>query len=168
MEDGLFRDYWEPFVKDIPNWEYLTGFDLDLDAWEYLLYFTYEPLTRFLYNKEVQPSRVFEKNMEKAIEKFCIGLREKAIVTIRNRYKELAEELKSYTITDGDLTYHVEFIWRTENGENTCDVCHSYNGKRLETIKNIHPHFNCRCYIEKHSWYTDKDGKILYENVEIL
>lgn len=157
----------------MPNAEYLTGFDMDMDVWEDMLYFAYNPLTRYLYNKDVQPKSVFEKNMDKVVERYTIALREKAIVTIRNKYKEVAEELSKQTIHAydekyGDLEYHVEFLWQTENRKNTCDVCHSYNGKRLEEIPGLHPHFNCRCYILKHSWYTDKNGKILYEDKEIL
>jgi hypothetical protein len=171
--DGIFQDYWWPFIKDMPNAQYLTGFDMDLDVWEYLMYFTYEPITRYVYNREYSPEQRFEKNMDRACEKYGIGMREKVIIGMKNKCKEVQRYYSDHKITDwdpeyGDLLFHVEYLWETEGGTKTCDVCHSYDGKNIEEIENLHPHFNCRCMIKQHTWWTDKNGKVVKESEKIL
>ena len=40
--------------------------------------------------------------------------------------------------------------------------------ENIEEIENLHPHFNCRCMIKQHIWWTDKNGKIVKESEKIL
>lgn len=146
--------------------------ELDLDYWQYLYYFVYRPVQTFVYNPE--NTRQFHKNMERAVEQYSVGLKDKVITNTREKLVQLEKAIKEHPLEVYDeklgITkyYHVEYYWQAENSKNTCEVCKSRNGKRLASIKNLKTHWNCRCTIIEHSWYTDKDGKILDEKLKVL
>lgn len=67
-----------------------------------------------------------------------------------------------------------KYIWHSENGEKTCEVCASLDGKEFDFYDEVpeRPHPNCRCYVEIvedkekcNCW--DKINKI-YEDTIIL
>lgn len=45
---------------------------------------------------------------------------------------------------------NVKYVWRSENGENTCDKCKALDGKEFDFEDEVpeRPHPNCKCYVE--------------------
>lgn len=153
--------------------------ELDLDYWQYLYYFIYQPVQTFVYNQDTNKpnrdyTRQFKKNMERAVERYSIGLQDKVINITREKLVELEKAIEENPpqVYDEKLGitkyYHVEYYWQAENSKNTCDVCKSRNGKKLSTIKDLKTHWNCRCTMLEHSWWTDDNGKIFDEKLKVL
>ena len=161
--------FWGPELEDLPFLEYLEdGAPLDVELFDYFYYFTYQPLYRYINNSQVQPQKVFERNMDRALEKYIISQREHYIQNMRNNIKKIDELIKQYPVTmrdkeHGILTYHVEHIWIAEKSKSTCEVCNKNDGKNILDIKKLNPHFNCRCEILTHYWWEDKKGQKFYE-----
>ena len=42
------------------------------------------------------------------------------------------------------------YVWHSENGEHTCELCSSLDGKKFDYYDEVpeRPHPNCRCYVE--------------------
>ena len=52
------------------------------------------------------------------------------------------------------------YIWRSENGEHTCDICSELDGQEYDFYDEVHerPHPNCRCYVEISENDTETDN----------
>ena len=69
-----------------------------------------------------------------------------------NDYQKDAEEEKSdieNTVLKGGISYN-KYVWHSENGEHTCDICKSLDGKVFDFYDEVpeRPHPNCRCRVE--------------------
>ena len=69
-----------------------------------------------------------------------------------NDYQKDAEAEKSNienTVLKGGISYN-KYVWHSENGEQTCDVCKSLDGRVFDFYDEIpeRPHPNCRCTVE--------------------
>ncbi len=69
-----------------------------------------------------------------------------------NDYQQDAEEEKSNienTVLKGGISYN-KYVWHSENGEHTCDVCKSLDGKVFDFYDEVpeRPHPNCKCTVE--------------------
>lgn len=53
------------------------------------------------------------------------------------------------TVLKGGISYN-KYVWRSENGEHSCDVCKSLDGKVFDFYDEVpeRPHPNCRCTVE--------------------
>lgn len=53
------------------------------------------------------------------------------------------------TVLKGGISYN-KYIWHSENGEHTCEVCKSLDGKVFDFYDEVpeRPHPNCRCTVE--------------------
>lgn len=53
------------------------------------------------------------------------------------------------TVLKGGISYN-KYIWHSENGEHTCDVCKSLDGKEFDFYDEVpeRPHPNCRCTVK--------------------
>lgn len=63
-----------------------------------------------------------------------------------------AEDEKSNienTVLKGGISYN-KYIWHSENGEHTCEVCKSLDGKVFDFYDEVpeRPHPNCKCTVE--------------------
>lgn len=52
-------------------------------------------------------------------------------------------------VLKGGVSYN-RYIWHSENGENTCDVCRALDGQVFDYYDEVpaRPHPNCRCHVE--------------------
>lgn len=52
-------------------------------------------------------------------------------------------------VLKGGITYN-KYVWHSENGEHTCDMCKSLDGKVFDFYDEVpeRPHPNCRCTVE--------------------
>lgn len=52
-------------------------------------------------------------------------------------------------VLKGGVSYN-KYVWHSENGEHTCDVCSDLDGQEFDYYDEVpeRPHPNCRCYIE--------------------
>lgn len=69
-----------------------------------------------------------------------------------NDYQQDAEEEKSNIeniVLKGGISYN-KYVWHSENGEHTCDVCKSLDGKVFDFYDEVpeRPHPNCKCTVE--------------------
>lgn len=69
-----------------------------------------------------------------------------------NDYQKDAEEEKSdieNTVLKGGISYN-KYVWHSENGEHTCEVCKSLDGQVFDFYDEVpeRPHPNCRCTVE--------------------
>ena len=77
-----------------------------------------------------------------------------------NRYNTLqehnylsdAEEEKGNIeskVLKGGVSYN-KYVWHSENGEHTCDVCSELDGQEFDYYDEVpeRPHPNCKCYVE--------------------
>lgn len=62
--------------------------------------------------------------------------------------KEEKNEIEDTVLKGGVVYYH--YVWRSENGENTCDKCRELDGQIFEMGDEVpeRPHPNCRCSVE--------------------
>lgn len=62
--------------------------------------------------------------------------------------KEEKNEIEDTVLKGGVVYYH--YVWRSENGENTCDECREFDGQIFEMGDEVpeRPHPNCRCSVE--------------------
>lgn len=53
------------------------------------------------------------------------------------------------TVLKGGISYN-KYVWHSENGEHTCDVCKALDGKVFDFYDEVpeRPHPNCRCTVE--------------------
>lgn len=53
------------------------------------------------------------------------------------------------TVLKGGISYY-KYVWHSENGEYTCDVCKSLDGKVFDFYDELpeRPHLNCKCTVE--------------------
>ena len=53
------------------------------------------------------------------------------------------------TVLKGGISYY-KYVWRSENGDHTCDVCKSLDGKVFDFYDELpeRPHPNCKCTVE--------------------
>ena len=53
------------------------------------------------------------------------------------------------TVLKGGISYN-KYVWHSENGEHTCEVCKSLDGKVFDFYDEVpeRPHPNCRCTVE--------------------
>lgn len=70
----------------------------------------------------------------------------------KNHYNEEAAEEKSdieTTVLKGGVSYN-KYVWHSENGEDTCEVCKSLDGTVYDFYDEVpaRPHPNCRCTVE--------------------
>ena len=65
-----------------------------------------------------------------------------------NNITDEAEKEKA-KILKGGISYN-NYIWRSENNENTCDECSSLDGQIFESMEDVpeRPHPNCKCTVE--------------------
>lgn len=52
-------------------------------------------------------------------------------------------------VLKGGVSYN-KYIWHSENGEHTCDVCADLDGQEFDYYDEVpeRPHPNCKCYVE--------------------
>lgn len=52
-------------------------------------------------------------------------------------------------VLKGGVSYN-KYVWHSENGEHTCDVCAALDGQEFDYCDEVpkRPHPNCRCYVE--------------------
>lgn len=52
-------------------------------------------------------------------------------------------------VLKGGVSYN-KYVWRSENGEHTCDVCAELDGQEFDFYDEVpeRPHPNCKCYVE--------------------
>lgn len=65
-----------------------------------------------------------------------------------NEAKEEKHSIETKVLKTG-ISYN-KYIWHAENGENTCEVCASLDGKEFDFYDEVpkRPHPNCKCYVE--------------------
>lgn len=53
------------------------------------------------------------------------------------------------TVLKGGISYY-KYVWRSENGDHTCDVCKSLDGKVFDFYDELpeRPHPNCKCTVK--------------------
>lgn len=71
---------------------------------------------------------------------------------LKENGNQAAEDEKSNienTVLKGGISYN-KYIWHSENGEHTCEVCKSLDGKVFDFYDEVpeRPHPNCRCTVE--------------------
>lgn len=69
-----------------------------------------------------------------------------------HNYLSDAEEEKwniENKVLKGGVSYS-KYVWHSENGEHTCDVCADLDGQEFDYYDEVpeRPHPNCRCYVE--------------------
>lgn len=69
-----------------------------------------------------------------------------------NNYQKEADKEKSdivNTVLKGGISYY-KYVWHSENGEHTCDVCKALDGKVFDFYDEVpeRPHPNCKCTVE--------------------
>ena len=69
-----------------------------------------------------------------------------------HNYLSDAEEEKGNIeskVLKGGVSYN-KYVWHSENGEHTCDVCSELDGQEFDYYDEVpeRPHPNCRCYVE--------------------
>lgn len=52
-------------------------------------------------------------------------------------------------VLKGGVSYN-KYVWHSENGEHTCDVCSDLDGQEFDYYDEVpeRPHPNCKCYVE--------------------
>ena len=52
-------------------------------------------------------------------------------------------------VLKGGISYN-KYVWHSENGEHTCDVCAGLDGQEFDYYDEVpeRPHPNCKCYVE--------------------
>ena len=67
------------------------------------------------------------------------------------------------TVLKGGISYN-KYVWHSENGEHTCEVCKSLDGKVFDFYDEVpeRPHPNCRCTVE----VVEEDSKDINPNEE--
>ena len=52
-------------------------------------------------------------------------------------------------VLKGGVSYN-KYVWHSENGEHTCDVCSELDGQEFDYYDEVpeRPHPNCKCYVE--------------------
>ena len=52
-------------------------------------------------------------------------------------------------VLKGGISYN-KYVWHSENGEHTCDVCAELDGQEFDFYDEVpeRPHPNCKCYVE--------------------
>ncbi len=73
--------------------------------------------------------------------------------------KEEKNEIEDTVLKGGVVYYH--YVWRSENGENTCDKCRELDGQIFEMGEEVpeRPHPNCRCTVEIVEDEIETDGE---------
>ena len=69
-----------------------------------------------------------------------------------HNYLNDAEEEKGNIeskVLKGGVSYN-KYVWHSENGEHTCDVCSELDGQEFDYYDEVpeRPHPNCKCYVE--------------------
>ena len=69
-----------------------------------------------------------------------------------HNYLSDAEEEKGNIenkVLKGGISYN-KYVWHSENGEHTCDVCAELDGQEFDYYDEVpeRPHPNCKCYVE--------------------
>lgn len=65
-----------------------------------------------------------------------------------NDAEEEKENIES-KVLKGGVSYN-KYVWHSENGEHTCDVCSELDGQEFDYYDEVpeSPHPNCKCYVE--------------------
>jgi len=73
--------------------------------------------------------------------------------------QEEKNEIEDAALKGGVVYYH--YVWHSENGENTCDVCADLDGQVFEYYDEVpeRPHPNCRCTVEIVEGEIETDGE---------
>lgn len=163
-----------PAVKDYKAFVTEELEDYWPDQFEVYYYYSIGLLTRYSYNfyDDKYDGKVFDRNMGKVLLQFGNLYFQKGIELARREAVLVQDYVEKYkpTVWDNktnqELTFHIEYTWKTNNRK-PCEFCKEHNGKPLNN-KSIHSHWNCRCDIQEHTWYTTKNGEKLYEETKIL
>lgn len=123
-------------------------------AWLLLLLAAFDPVTKYVYNREV------ERKADRLVEAVLADAEKQAQQEMINDYRR-AESLwrkqtKQYAIAVEDAAVLKAYEdagvtkvkWITADDEKVCGACNSLDGKTFAIDKiPAKPHYNCRCYI---------------------
>ena len=87
-----------------------------------------------------------------------------------HNYLNDAEEEKGNIeskVLKGGVSYN-KYVWHSENGEHTCDVCSELDGQEFDYYDEIpeRPHPNCKCYVEIVEYEDENSAPEPSENEE--
>lgn len=70
-------------------------------------------------------------------------------------------------VLKGGVSYN-KYIWHSENGEHTCDVCADLDGQEFDYYDEVpeRPHPNCKCYVEIVEYEDENSAPEPSENEE--
>ena len=70
-------------------------------------------------------------------------------------------------VLKGGISYN-KYVWHSENGEHTCDVCADLDGQEFEYYDEVpeRPHPNCKCYVEIVEYEDENSAPETSENEE--
>jgi len=93
---------------------------------------------------EILKSYMDLQNLGKSLYRYGI-LKENNYLADANEEQENIEN----TVLKGGVSYN-RYIWRSENGENTCDECRVLDGQTFDFYDEVpeRPHPNCKCSVE--------------------
>ena len=86
---------------------------------------------------------------------------------LNNEAKEEKQNIEAIVLKTG-ISYN-KYIWHSENGENTCKVCASLDGKEFDFYDEVpnRPHPNCKCYVEIIDYSNQNSAQETNENEEL-
>ena len=87
-----------------------------------------------------------------------------------HNYLNDAEEEKGNIeskVLKGGVSYN-KYVWHSENGEHTCDVCSELDGQEFDYYDEVpeRPHPNCKCYVEIVEYEDENSAPEPSENEE--
>ena len=177
--DEMFQKVWP---GDIPELEPYKGYVRDdydrlLDdilPYDLFYYYTNPYIMRYVnnyYSYDVYNPKVFKKNIEKAIDNYCNTQKEKAIEYARAEVVSIMDILQDKDIrvfhNGKEGTLYINYNWKTSKSD-ACKYCIKLNGKKFNSMKMVHAHWNCRCKIERNIRIIDDGGYILFEEKKVL
>ena len=70
-------------------------------------------------------------------------------------------------VLKGGISYN-KYVWHSENGEHTCDVCAELDGQEFDFYDEVpeRPHPNCKCYVEIVEYEDENSAPKPSENEE--
>lgn len=178
MFDDIYPDLPDILKYQGIVWEQLMIYDdwnNKIPKWDMFYYYINGPLMRFInnyYDYDTYNSKVFEKNMNKALHNYCHTHKEKAVEFARATVYIIQSTIGDYkpqTVISPNKFGYIElsYYWITTH-DDACKYCKKYDNKKFNSFKMVHTHWNCRCKIKQVTQIIDTDGNIIEENEKIL
>lgn len=123
-------------------------------AWVLMLLAAYDPVTKYVYNHEVErkQARLAEAviaDSERNLEREMVNDYRRAESLWRKQAMQYAIAIEDAAVIKAFKDAGVTKVkWVTADDEKVCGACDSLDGKLFEIDKVPNkPHYNCRCYI---------------------